>query len=232
MFDLEGFGNLLFVGTLLTLQLALASLLLGLVFGLLGAAMKLSRFRVLRLLAEIYTVVIRGVPELIVILFIYFGGVILLNGLAKRLGYDGYIDISAFAAGVTALSLTFGAYSTEIFRGAMRAVPKDQIEAARAIGLGPVMTFRRILLPQVWRFALPGLGNTFLIILKETALVSAIGLNELMRNTEIAVGFTKKPFTFFLFAALIYLAITFCATLIQRELEKRANRGVAGRVAT
>lgn len=230
MFDLEGFGHLLLQGTLMTIQLALVSLAFGLVFGLIGAAMKLSRFAILRVLAGIYTALIRGIPELMVILFVYYGGVILLNNLAGWLGYDSYIDVSAFAAGVAALSLTFGAYATEIFRSAIRTVPRNQIEAARAIGMSPGTTFRRILLPQVWRFALPGLGNTFLIILKETALVSVIGLDELMRKTDIAVGYTKEPFTFFLFAALIYLGMTAFVMAVQQRLERRANRGVAGRV--
>jgi len=215
----------------MTVQLSVASALLGLVLGLLGATMKLSRFWLLRLLAGIYTAVIRGVPELIVILFLYYGGVILLNNLARSLGYTSYIDVSGFTAGVAALSLTFGAYATEIFRGAIAAVPDNQIEAARAIGMTQVTIFRRILLPQVWRFALPGLGNIFLVIIKETALVSVIGLDELMRKTDIAVGYTKEPFTFYLFAAFIYMAITTVTMLVQRELERRANRGVAGRVA-
>ncbi len=232
MFDLEGFGHLLFQGTLMTIQLALVSLVFGLVFGLIGATMKLSRFRLLRVLAGIYTALIRGIPELMVILFIYYGGVILLNQFARQLGHEGYIDVSAFGAGVAALSLTFGAYATEIFRAAIRAVPNNQLEAARAIGMSPATTFRRILLPQIWRFALPGLGNTFLIILKETALVSVIGLEELMRKTDMAVGYTKEPFTFFLFAALIYLAMTAVVVLVQQGLEKRANRGVAGRAAS
>lgn len=229
MFNLEGFGPLLFQGTLITIQLSLAALSLGLVLGLLGATMKLSRFRLLRMLAGTYTAVIRGVPELIVILFIYYGGVILLNNLAHGLGYKGYIDVSGFTAGVIALSLTFGAYATEIFRGGIAAVPCNQIEAARAIGMAPTTIFRRILLPQVWRFALPGLGNVFLVIIKETALVSVIGLDELMRKTDIAVGYTKKPFTFYLFAACIYMVITAITMQMQRQLERRANRGVAGR---
>ncbi|SEO91593.1 amino acid ABC transporter membrane protein 1, PAAT family [Salinihabitans flavidus] len=220
---------MLLQGTFITIQLALLSLVLGLVFGLLGAAMKLSPAWPLRLIAGFYTAVLRGVPELVVILFVYFGGVLIVNAVASTFGYDRYIDVSAFAAGVTALSLTFGAYATEIFRGAVMAVPKGQIEAARACGMSPATIGIRILLPQVWRFALPGLGNTFLIILKETALVSVIGLDELMRKTEIAVGYTKKPFTFFLAAAFIYLALTVVVMAAQRGLEARANRGVAGR---
>lgn len=232
MLDLEGFGHLLLQGTWMTVRLALVSLAFGLVFGLIGAALKFSSVWLLRLVAGVYTAVLRGVPELVVILFIYFGGVVIVNGIARKLGHDGYIDVSAFAAGVTALSLTFGAYATEIFRGAILAVPAGQIEAARACGMSPMTIGIRILLPQVWRFALPGLGNTFLIILKETALVSVIGLDELMRKTDFAVGYTKKPFTFFLMAALIYLALTVITMGIQRVLETRANRGVVARSAS
>ncbi len=231
MLDLHGFGHLLFQGTLVTIELSLAALVCGLAFGLAGAAMKLSGLWPLRLMAGVYTAVIRGVPELLVILFIYYGGVILLNNFAHSLGYVGYINVNAFTAGVTALSLTFGAYATEVFRGAFAAVPANQIEEARAIGMRPATIFRRIQLPQVWRFALPGLGNIFLIIVKETALVSVIGLDELMRKADLAVGDTKKPFTFYLFAACIYLGLTAMTMLLQRGLERRANRGVAGRAA-
>lgn len=232
MFDLKGFGPLLLEGTLMTIQLALVSLVLGLICGLIGAAMKLSRFRVLRVLAGIYVTLLRGIPELMVLLFIFYGGTILINSFAGWLGYSNYIDVSAFAAGVVALSLTFGAYATEIFRGAILAVPTNQIEAARAIGMSPVTTFRRIVLPQIWRFALPGLGNTFLIITKETALVSVIGLEELMRKTDIAVGYTREPFTFFLFAAGVYLMMTTVVMWVQSGLERRASRGVlTGRAA-
>ncbi|QOR37300.1 ABC transporter permease [Billgrantia diversa] len=229
MFDLFGFGHLLLEGTWVTVQLALTSVIIGLGFSLLGATMKLSESRLLRFVAGVYTTLFRGIPELVVILFIYFGGVVIVNAVADQLGYDSYIDVSAFAAGVAALSLTFGAYGTEILRAAIQAVPKGQVEAAKACGMTSLTIGWRIVLPQVWRFALPGLGNTFLIILKETALVSVIGLDELMRQTEVAVGYTKQPFTFFLTAALIYLCLTALAMLAQRKLEQRANRGVIER---
>lgn len=231
MFDLFGFGHMLLSGTWVTVQLALISLAIGMVFSVLGAAMKLSEFWVLRFLAGIYITLFRGVPELVVILFIYFGGVVIVNALAGYVGHDSYVGVSAFVAGVAALSLTFGAYGAEILRAAIQAVPKGQVEAARACGMRSITIGWRIVLPQVWRFALPGLGNTFLIILKETALVSVIGLNELMRQTDIAVGYTKQPFTFFLTAAFIYLGLTAIAMLIQRKLEQHANRGVIERSA-
>ena len=124
-----------------------------------------------------------------------------------------------------ALSLAFGAYSSEVFRGAFQSIPAGQIEAARAIGLSRFYTFWKISLPQAWRLSLPGLGNILLVIMKETALVSVVGLDELMRKTQFAVDFTKKPFTFFMVAAFIYLGLTLIVMALTTMLEKRANRG-------
>lgn len=225
-FDLQGFSDLLLAGALMTVALALSALVVGLALGFLGAAAKTSRLAPVRWLAGLYTTVVRGVPELVLVLFIYYGGTILLNEAAKALGYDQYIDVSPFAAGVTALGLTFGAYATEVIRGAVLAIPPGQIEAGHAFGMRRAQVYRRIIVPQVWRLALPGLGNTFLVILKETALVSVIGLEELMRKTEVAVGFTKEPFTFFLFAAVLYLAMTVVTMTVLQRLERRAARGI------
>ncbi|MCW9053331.1 MAG: ABC transporter permease subunit, partial [Motiliproteus sp.] len=133
-----------------------------------------------------------------------------------------------FVAGVTALSIAFGAYATEVFRGAIQEIPKGQREAAIALGMSRFQTFRRIILPQVWRLALPGLGNLFLVLLKDTALVSVIGLNELMRQTVVAVGNTKEPFTFYFAAAMVYLLMTSISMLGLHFLEKRASRGYQG----
>ena len=213
-------------GTLMTIQVTLLSTFFGILIGIGVAMMKLSSSRLARLLGDVYTTVVRGVPALVLILLIYFGGVRLVNEAARSLGHTQHIDINAFVAGVFALSLAFGAYATEVFRGAFQAIPRGQIEAAHAIGMGRWLTFRRVSLPQVWRIALPGLGNIFLVILKETALVSVIGLEELMRKTEYAVGFTRQPFTFFLFAAFIYLALTVISMLVLQVLERRAARGV------
>jgi putative lysine/arginine/ornithine/histidine/octopine transport system permease protein len=224
--DLQGFGPMLAQGTLMTIQVTLLSTFFGILIGIGVAMMKLSSSRLARLLGDVYTTVVRGVPALVLILLIYFGGVRLVNEAARSLGHTQHIDINAFVAGVFALSLAFGAYATEVFRGAFQAIPRGQIEAAHAIGMGRWLTFRRVSLPQVWRIALPGLGNIFLVILKETALVSVIGLEELMRKTEYAVGFTRQPFTFFLFAAFIYLALTVISMLVLQVLERRAARGV------
>lgn len=226
MFDLQGFGPMILLGAWMTVQVALTATLFGLVLGLGGALMKLSSSRTLRLVAGIYTTVLRGVPILVVILLFYFGAISAVNAIARALGHTQFIDLNAFVAGTAALSLAFGAYATEVFRGAFQAIPKGEIEAARALGMSRLTAFRRVSLPQVWRLALPGLGNIFLVILKETALVSVIGLEELMRKTEFAVGFTRQPFTFFLFAALCYLSMTVIAMLALQVMERRANRGV------
>ncbi len=226
MIDLRGFGPQLWEGTIITLELAMVSLVVGLILGLLGASAKLSAFRPARILATAYTTVLRGIPELLTVLIIYFGATSVLMGIASWFGYDEYIEISPFAAGVTALGLTFGAYATEVFRGAIMAIPEGQREAGLVLGMSRLRIFMRITLPQVWRLALPGLGNLFLVLLKDTALVSVIGLEDIMRKANVAVGFTKEPFLFYMAAALIYLTLTIISMVAIHYLEKRTNRGV------
>lgn len=226
MFELQGFGDQILLGALMTLQLAAGAVAVGLVLGLLGASAKLSRSRLARAAAGLYTTVVRGVPELIIVLLIYFGTAGMLTALAGSFGHQGYVELSPYAAGVTALGITFGSYATEVFRGAMLAIPRGQVEAAQAFGMGRWLTFHRIVLPQVWRIALPGLGNLFLVLLKDTALVSLIGLEELMRKSSIAIGFTKEPFTFYLLAAIIYLGMTVVTMVGIHFAERWANRGL------
>lgn len=231
MIDLQGFGHLLWQGAWVTVQLALTSLAFGLVFGLLGASAKLSSVKVLRVIATTYTTIIRGVPELLLVLSIYFGGSMILMAIAEQFGYTEYIEVGAFAAGVAALSIAFGAYATEVFRGALQAVPQGQWESALALGMTPLKTFTRIILPQVWRLALPGLGNLFQVLLKDTALVSVVGLNDLMRQAYVATGSTKEPFTFYMAAALIYLGLTAIATLSTTWMESASNPAARHRAA-
>lgn len=218
---------MLMQGTLMTIQVALVATVFGVLIGIVVALMKLSSSRIARMIGEFYTTIIRGVPILVLILLFYFGAISAVNAVARVLGHTQFIDLSAFVAGAAALSLAFGAYATEVFRGAFQSIPPGQIEAARALGMSRFTAFRRVSLPQVWRIALPGLGNIFLVILKETALVSVIGVEELMRKTEFAVGFTKAPFTFYLFAAFIYLGLTVISMGVLQNLERRANRGHA-----
>lgn len=218
---LQGFGDQIAAGAVTTLQVALTSLILGLGVGLCGAMAKLSRFATLRRLADAYTTIIRGVPELLIILILYFGGTVALTALVGR-----YVEVDAFAAGVFALTIVFGAYATEVFRAAIIAVPASQIEAAHALGLSASLTLRLIILPQMWRFALPGLGNLWLTLLKDTALISVVGLEDLMRKTSVAAGSTHDPLTFYAIAAAIYLTFTSVSLVGLALLERRAGRGV------
>ena len=222
--DLYGFGPALLAGTLMTIQLALCALALGLVLGLLGALAKTSPNKFLQWLGGTYSTIVRGVPELLWVLLIYFGTVNLMRELGTLLGYP-ELELNAFAAGVIALGLCFGAYATEVFRGAILAIPRGHREAGQALGLSKGRIFWRIILPQMWRIALPGLGNLFMILMKDTALVSVIGLEEIMRRSQIAVSLSKEPFHFFLIAAFIYLSLTVLAMTAMHFLEQRASRG-------
>ena len=224
--DLYGYGGALALGTLGTLKIMIMALAVGLVSGMAGAGAKLSGIRVLSWFTDLWTIIIRGVPELILVLFVYFGGSTVIQRTAALFGYDVYVEIDPLVAAVFTLGAVYGAYATDVFRVSILAVPRGELEAARAMGMGPVKVFFRILFPQIWRYALPGLGNLFMILQKDTALVSVIGLNELMRNAAAAVAATRKPFTFYITASLIYLGITTITTLVLHQLEKRANRGV------
>jgi len=226
--DLQGFGHLLLSGSWMTMQLALTSLVFGLMLGLLGAAAKLSRSRVARGIAVGYTTIVRGIPELLLVLTLYFGGAQVLMWAASFFGYDEYIEVGPFAAGVAALSIAFGAYSTEVFRMAMLEIPKGQSEAAMAMGMTRNQTFFRITMPQLWRLALPGLGNLFQVLLKDTALVSVVGLNELMRQASVGAAATKEPFTFYMAAAVLYLGLTLLATLTTMYMERACNPAARG----
>lgn len=221
MIDLQGFGDQIVVGAMTTLRVATASLVLGIGVGLLGATAKLSRLQALRRLADAYTTMVRGVPELLIILILYFGGTVALTALFGR-----YIEVDAFAAGVFSLTIVFGAYATEVFRAAIQAVPAGQIEAAQALGLSKALTWRVVVVPQMWRYALPGLGNLWLTLLKDTALVSVVGLEDLMRKTGVAAGSTHDPLTFYSVAAGLYLFFTSISLMGLTLLERRANRGI------
>lgn len=221
MTGLQGFGEQIALGALMTLKVALVSLVLGLGLGFAGALAKLGHLATLRYLAGAYTTVIRGVPELIIILMIYFGGTV---GLSSAFGH--YVEVDAFSAGVAALTIVFGAYATEVLRAAISAIPSGQIEAAHALGFSRALTFRLVILPQMWRYALPGLGNLWLTLLKDTALVSVVGLEDLMRKASVAAGTTHDPLTFYTAAALIYLCFTSVSLAGLTQLERRAMRGV------
>ncbi len=225
MLDLHGYGWMLWQGLELTILVGLGAMALAVAFGLLGAWGKLSHHCAGRWLAGTYTTVIRGVPELILILLVYYGVPTVIQDLAARAGHDLRIDLNPFVAGVVTIGLIYGAFATEVFRGAFLAIPRGQIEAARAFGMGRVVMLRRIVLPQMWRFALPGLGNVWMVLIKATALISVIQLDELMRSADIAARATRLPFTFFFAASLFYLGITVVSMLIQGRFEAWSQRG-------
>jgi arginine/ornithine transport system permease protein len=223
---LHGFLPALLDGTLTTLGVAGASLVIAVLLGLAGAAAKLSRIPVIRWLASIYTTVVRGVPDLVLMLLIFFGGQIGINAAAAALGYEGYVDINPFVAGVATIGFIFGAYLTETFRGALMAIPAGQREAGLAFGMSPMRVFLRITFPQMVRLAIPGFTNNWLVLVKSTAIVSVIGLTDMMHSAGLAAGATREPFTFYLAAAAIYLAITSISLLALGALEKRVTVGL------
>lgn len=222
---LSGYGPLLLSGTWMTIQLALLSLLLSVIIGLIGASSKLSNIKALRYIATAYTTLIRSVPDLVIMLLLFYSLQLGLNQITESLQMD-QIDINPFVAGVITLAFIYGAYFTETFRGAFQSVPTGQIEAAMAYGMTPWQVFRRVLFPQMMRFALPGIGNNWQVLIKATALVSIIGLTDIVKITQDAGRSTMQLFFFSIVAAAIYLAITTVSNLILMWLERRYSAGV------
>jgi arginine/ornithine transport system permease protein len=225
MINLHGYGNSILEGTIITLEVSLASLVLSVFLGILGALSKLSSYKSLQFCAQAYTTVIRGIPDLVLMLLLFFGGQVLVNQLAMSVGYNEYIDINPFIAGVTTIGIIFGAYMTETFRGAIIAIPKGQMEAGYAFGMSGIQVFIRIVLPQMIRYAIPGFGNNWLVLVKTTAIVSIIGLDDMLRKASQAAGATQLPFNFYLVVAIDYLMITSVSTRILAWLEKRYSVG-------
>ncbi len=223
---LQGYGSTILDGAWLTVQLALLSMAVAVTLGLLGAAFRLSPVKWLALLGETYATVIRGIPELVLILLIFFGGQDLVNRIAPLLGHEDYIDINPFVAGVGTLGFIYGAYLSETFRGAFMAIPKGQGEAGLAYGMSPLRVFLRILVPQMIRLAIPGITNNWLVLVKATALISLVGLQDMMARAKSAGDATREPFTYILLAAAVYLAITSVSLLVLRYLERRYSVGV------
>ncbi|MBV8627809.1 MAG: ABC transporter permease [Paraburkholderia sp.] len=222
---LHGYGPLLLEGTWATIRLAVLSLGAAFLLGLCGAAAKLSPNRVLSRIGTLYTTLIRAVPDLVLMLLLFYGIQILLNDLTDALGMD-QIDIDPFIAGVITLGFIYGAYFTETFRGAFLAVPRGQLEAGFAYGMSSWRVFSRIMFPQMMRFALPGIGNNWQVLVKATALVSIIGLADVVKATQDAGKSTLQFFFFTVTAAVIYLAITTVSNLGLLWLEKRYSTGV------
>ena len=216
---------LILKGMLLTVELALLALLIAFVLGLIGALAKLSKSRIARSAAGIYTTLIRGTPELVTMTLIFFGGQILVNNIGEKLGLE-YIDVSPFIAGVITIGFIYGAYMTETFRGGILAVSRGELEAGYAFGMTPIQVFLRITFPAMVRHALPGFGNNWLVLVKATALVSVIGLPDMVYNAGLAGGSTRKPFTFFCVVAFLFLIITGISDVGLRWLDKRYSVGV------
>lgn len=212
-------------GALLTVGVSLAALAFSIVLGLMGAAAKLSGNPLLVLPAMVYTTIIRGIPELVLMLLIFYGGSIGINHLLELSGTGITLDIEPFSAGVLTLGFIYGAYMTETFRGAILSIPGGQFEAAAAFGMRPVQAFLRITLPQMVRYALPGFTNNWLVLIKATALISLIGLQEMTYLAKQASAATRSPFAFFLFTAGLFLLYTWASLAVLRRLNARYSLG-------
>lgn len=212
-------------GALLTVAVSLASLVVSTILGLLGATAKLSGNKPLVWISTLYTTVIRGIPELVLMLLIFYGAAIGINTFFESIGSDFTLDLNPFVAGVGTLGFIYGAYMTETFRGAILSIPRGQMEAAWAFGMGATQTFLRITLPQMVRYALPGFTNNWLVLIKATALVSLIGLHDMTYLAKQASAATREPFTFFLFAAALYLIFTSISLWVLKRLNARYSLG-------
>ena len=212
-------------GSLLTVSVSMCALLVSIVLGLIGAAAKLSGRPVLVALATLYTTIVRGIPELVLMLLVFYGGTIGVNNLLEWMGSESSIDINPFVAGVLTIGFIYGAFMTETFRGAILSIPKGQMEAAWAFGMGRLQTFVRITAPQMVRYALPGFTNNWLVLIKATALVSLIGLQEMTYLAKQASAATRSPFEFFLFTAGLFLIYTSVSLFVLRKLNARYSLG-------
>lgn len=226
---LTGWWDDYFWGAVIVAKVFAASLGLMILFGLIGAGAKLSDNRIAQRVAGAYTVIFRGTPEILVILLLYFGSAIALTAIAKLFNPDiRFLDVPPFWAGTIAIALIVGSYATETFRGAFLAVNPGSIEAARALGMSNLQTFIYIRIPEMWRIALPPFGNHMLSLIKDTALISIIGLNETLFVAKQAITVTGKPFTMYIVVGLIYLGFSTLITLAVMGIEKYGNRTTVG----
>jgi polar amino acid transport system permease protein len=225
-FDPPGWGGVMLAGLWQSLQIAVGGYTLGLILGTGGAMGKLYGGPVTKDLLEVYTTLVRAVPELVLILILYYAGTDVLNKLSALVGF-GPVDISGLAAGIFVIGVVQGAYSTEVLRGAIKAVPAGQIEAARAYGMAPVQIMRRITLPAMLPHAIPGLSNLWLIATKDTALLAVVGFSELTLVTRQAAGSTKAYLLFFCAAGMLYLMITLVSNVLIGLIERHYRRGMA-----
>ena len=225
-FGPTGWGLLLLRATGMTVAVSTAAFLLGSVLGALIAWARIEGNRGLQLAAEAYTIVLRGIPDLLVIYLLYFGGSAAMTAIGRALGAEGFVGVNAFASGAIAVGVISGAYQGEVFRGAFGAIAKGELEAGRAVGMSRRLLFRRIIVPQTLRFAIPGLGNVWQLALKESALISVVGLTEILRQAQVGAGSTRQPFAFFITAAMLYLVLTSVSSWGFGKAESAAMRGV------
>ena len=225
-FGPEGWGDEILLGVGVTVSLALATLPFGLLVGFLVALGKQSEEPSLRLASNIYTTIFRGLPELLTLFLVYFGVQIGAQQLLALFGYTGGVTINSFVAGMIALGVVFSSYASEVFLSAFRAIPRGQYEGGYAIGLSYGKTMRLVILPQLVRIALPGLSNLWLILVKDTALVSVVGLSDILRQTSIAARVSKEAFLFFGLACLIYLALAIVSSFGIARIERWTGKTV------
>ena len=220
-----GWGDELFIATLMTVAVSITAMFIGFLFALVFTPLKLSKNKLFNFIGNSYTTIIRGVPELLVIYLLFFGGTGAVMFVASMFGYNDYIEINAFITGAFAIGIISGAYSTEVFRGAIQSIDQGQFEAAKVLGLNKFDQFFKIILPQTLRLAIPNLSNVWQITLKDTSLISVTGLVEIMRQSYIAAGSTRDPLFFYSFAAVLYLLLTFISMKLINKLEIRYSRG-------
>lgn len=225
----EGWGDEIAIGLRVTLSLAIATLPVGLLIGFLIALAMQSGDRMLRLATGIYTTIFRGLPELLTLFLVYYGVQILLQAGLSLMGFDRRVEINAFFAGMIALSVVFSSYCSEVLLSAFRAIPKGQYEAGDALGLRRGRAMVLVILPQLVRIALPGLVNLWMNLLKDTALVSVIGLSDILRQTGVAARVSKQAFLFFLIACALYLALAIVSSIGLRFIERWTHRAEAVR---
>ena len=221
----KGWGDELAIATAMTVAVSITAMLIGFIFAAIFTPLKLSKQKYLNLVSNSYTTVIRGVPELLVIYLFFFGGSGAIMYVASIFGYNKYIEINAFLTGSFSIGIISGAYSTEVFRGAIQSIDKGQFEASKALGVSRFTQFNKIILPQMLRLAIPNLSNVWQITLKDTSLISVTGLVEIMRQSYIAAGFTRDPLFFYSFAAVLYLFLTFLSMKMFNRLEKKYSKG-------
>ena len=224
-FGKTGWGDELFIATFMTLAVSITAMLIGFIFALIFTPLKLSKNKFLNLIANFYTTIIRGVPELLVIYLFFFGGSSAIMFVASIFGYNDYIEINAFLTGAFSIGIISGAYSTEVFRGAIQSIDKGQFEASNVLGFNKFARFYKIILPQMLRLSIPNLSNVWQITLKDTSLISVTGLVEIMRQSYIAAGSTRDPLLFYSIAAVLYLILTFFSMKIINRMEIKYSRG-------